>query len=97
VDDSRTGVECNDHESSQHDRAAGIAALKSLKYDAPVVGPGELPGDVALELINFNPLASGKYRALDLPYDFAELTAPLDQEIVDTLSRTAREEGVTVV
>jgi pyruvate formate lyase activating enzyme len=56
-----------------------------------------LPGDVALELINFNPLASGKYRALDLPYDFANLTAPLDQEIVDTLSRAAREEGVTVV
>jgi len=57
----------------------------------------DLPGSIQLELINFNPLASGKYYALDLPYDFASITAPLDQEAVETLADVARKEGVSVV
>ena len=57
----------------------------------------DLPGRVPLELINFNPLASGKYYALDLPYEFASITAPLDQEVVETLADVARKEGVSVV
>jgi len=57
----------------------------------------DLPGNVPLELINFNPLASGKYYALDLPYDFASLTAPLDQDAVEILADVARKEGASVV
>lgn len=56
-----------------------------------------LPGDVPMELINFNPLASGKYYALDKPYAFATVTAPLDAGVVDRLTNAAREEGVRIV
>lgn len=56
-----------------------------------------LPGDYPLELINFNPLASGKYYALDLNYDFARVTAPLENAEVDRLKALARGEEVTVV
>ncbi|TFH05998.1 MAG: glycyl-radical enzyme activating protein [Spirochaetales bacterium] len=57
----------------------------------------DLPGDVPVELINFNPLASGKYHALDLPYDFASVTAALDPEVVEGLADVARRAGVTVL
>lgn len=56
-----------------------------------------LPGDRPLELINFNPLASGKYLALDMPYAFVSVTAPLDPDVVSSLADTARNEGVKVV
>ena len=57
----------------------------------------DLPGRVPLELINFNPLASGKYYALDRSYDFASITSPLDQDVVETLADVARKEGASVV
>lgn len=57
----------------------------------------DLPGDVRLELINFNPLASGKYHALDLDYDYASVTSPLEESVVRALAETARGQGVTVV
>lgn len=56
-----------------------------------------LPGDVPLELINFNPLASGKYRSLDLNYDFADVTSALETETVERLKEVVRRQGVTVV
>lgn len=56
-----------------------------------------LPGDVPLELINFNPLASGKYLALDQDYDFASYTSPLPADEVDHLKTIARERGATVI
>jgi len=56
-----------------------------------------LPGDRPLELINFNPLASGKYLALDMPYAFASQTSPLQADVVGSLAEIARQEGVTVV
>jgi pyruvate formate lyase activating enzyme len=57
----------------------------------------DLHGDVPLELINFNPLASGKYLALGIEYDYASETAPLDETVVNRLAELARAEGARIV
>lgn len=53
-----------------------------------------LPGNYSLELINFNPLASGKYRMLGQPYPYADHTAPLPEPEVEALAALVRAEGV---
>ena len=57
---------------------------------------GSLPGDVRLELINFNPLAEGKYLSLDREYPLASRRSPLSDEEMAALSEAAAEEGVTI-
>jgi len=56
-----------------------------------------LPGEIPLELINFNPLAKGKYDALGLPYHFREQNAPFDADYVESLKEIARAEGAILV
>lgn len=56
-----------------------------------------LPGDVPLELINFNPLASGKYRALEQEYEFAAYTAPYSEKEMADFTEFAAQEGVHLV
>ena len=56
-----------------------------------------LGGDVALELLNFNPLAESKYRALQSAYRFAETRSPLDEEHVERLKALARTRGCRVL
>lgn len=58
---------------------------------------GALPGGHALELINFNPLAAGKYEMLERPYPYARYTSPLPEEDVEELRCLVRAEGVTVI
>lgn len=55
---------------------------------------GESPG---VELLNFNPLAESKYRALSLPYPFAHCLAPLPQEEVEKLKSLVTEHGCPVL
>lgn len=57
----------------------------------------ELPGDVPLELINFNPLPAAKYRALGREYAFSAYTAPYSQEEYDEFVAVARAEGARVI
>ena len=47
------------------------------------------------ELLNYNPLGAGKYRALGLPYTF-EGARPLSGEAMDALKRAAESKGVAV-
>lgn len=56
-----------------------------------------LPGHHQLELINFNPLAAGKYQMLEKTYPYAAYTAPLPDEQVASLAEVVRSEGVPVV
>jgi len=56
-----------------------------------------LPGEIPLELVNFNPLAKGKYEALGLAYHFHEQNAPFDTEYVESLKDIARAEGAILV
>jgi pyruvate formate lyase activating enzyme len=57
----------------------------------------ELPGDIPLELINFNPLASGKYYSLNMDYDFATITSVLEPVVLESLKEIVRREGVRVI
>jgi pyruvate formate lyase activating enzyme len=57
----------------------------------------DLPGELPLELINFNPLASGKYLALDMSYEFANVTSPFEADEVAAFAELARGEGAKVV
>ncbi|SIQ15976.1 glycerol dehydratase, cobalamin-independent, small subunit [Alkalispirochaeta americana] len=69
--------------TTSHDNISGIARfVKSL------------PGNYSLELINFNPLASGKYRMLGQPYPYADYTAPLPETEVEALAALVRAQGV---
>ena len=56
-----------------------------------------LPGNHKLELINFNPLASGKYAMLEQPYPYSRFTSPLPDSVVKELAEVVRSEGVEVV
>jgi len=57
----------------------------------------DLPGEHSLELLNFNPLATGKYQMLEKPYPYAQYTTQLPQEQVDELKQIVRAAGVTAV
>jgi pyruvate formate lyase activating enzyme len=57
----------------------------------------ELPGDVPLELVNFNPLPVGKYRVLGIRWPFQNRTSPLSKSELEPLERAARAEGVRLV
>jgi pyruvate formate lyase activating enzyme len=57
----------------------------------------DLPGNVPFELINFNPLASGKYRILDRNYAFESYTSPYAQEEYNEFIAVAAEQGGRVL
>lgn len=74
----------------------GITALaENIRPIAAFVR--DLPGQVPLELINFNPLAAGKYRALERKYEFASYTSPYPPEEYAAFVEIARKEGAHVV
>jgi pyruvate formate lyase activating enzyme len=50
-----------------------------------------------VELLNFNPLAEGKYRSLERPYEFAKNLSSLPQAEVDSLKALVSAEGVHVI
>ncbi|MCG8478800.1 MAG: glycyl-radical enzyme activating protein [Spirochaetales bacterium] len=56
----------------------------------------DLPGTVPLELINFNPLASGKYIVLAREYAFSSYTAPYSEEEYRAFVAIADKEGAHI-
>ncbi len=56
----------------------------------------DLPGTVPLELINFNPLASGKYLVLAQDYAFSSYNAPYSEEEYRVFVDIARSEGAHI-
>lgn len=56
-----------------------------------------LPGDIRVELINFNPLAAGKYEMLQKEYPYSEYTSSLPDEEVERFAELVRAEGVSLV
>lgn len=56
-----------------------------------------LPGDVPLELVNFNPLPVGKYTVLGLDWPFQQYTSPFPQEDMHHFADVARQEGARLV
>ncbi len=54
----------------------------------------ELPGDIAMELVNFNPLPKGKYHALGKAWDFTEQTTPYSKEEMDAFEQILLQSGV---
>ncbi|MGM0432136.1 MAG: glycyl-radical enzyme activating protein [Spirochaetota bacterium] len=56
-----------------------------------------LPGDVPFELINFNPLASGKYRMLQKEYAFESYTSPYPPEEYWQFAQIAKDAGARIV
>lgn len=57
----------------------------------------QLPGDIPLELLNFNPLAAGKYRTLGRSYAFSGYTAPYTREEFDEFVDIARAGGARII
>ncbi len=57
----------------------------------------DLPGEHSLELLNFNPLAAGKYQMLEKPYPYEQYTTQLPAEQVEALREIVRTAGVTAV
>jgi pyruvate formate lyase activating enzyme len=57
----------------------------------------ELPGKVPFELINFNPLASGKYRMLQKIYAFESYTSPYSPEDYWKFAQIAIDAGAEVI
>jgi pyruvate formate lyase activating enzyme len=57
----------------------------------------DLPGDVPVELINFNPLPKSKYDALGSEWKWAEWRSPFPAETMERFRTIVAEEGVTVV
>ena len=57
----------------------------------------ELPGDVLFELINFNPLASGKYRMLQKKYAFELYTSPYPAKEYWEFVKISKEAGAHVI
>ncbi len=55
----------------------------------------DIPNLRYYELLNYNPLGAGKYRALGLPYAF-EGVRPLSDEAMGALKRAAESKGVAV-
>ena len=76
-----------------------IPGITAVDYNISTTAAfvASLPGDVPLELINFNPLASGKYLALEQEYEFASRTAPLRDGEIAHFAEVARSQGVHVV
>lgn len=56
-----------------------------------------LPGEVPLELVNFNPLPAGKYSVLGLDWPFTKYTSPLPGEDMQHFADLARQEGARLV
>jgi pyruvate formate lyase activating enzyme len=56
-----------------------------------------LVGDIPIELLNFNPLAESKYRAMGLRYHFAETLTQLPEIKVEHLRLIVRKAGCRVI
>lgn len=56
-----------------------------------------LNGDIPIELLNFNPLAESKYKAMGLEYRFARTMFQLSDENIETLKSIVHEEGCRVL
>jgi pyruvate formate lyase activating enzyme len=72
--------------TTTHENLSGIAQFV-----------GSLSGDIPIELINFNPLAAGKYDSLDVPYAFSEYTSVLEPEVVEELKEIVRGNGASAI
>ncbi|PIE04240.1 MAG: pyruvate formate lyase-activating protein [Spirochaetales bacterium] len=57
----------------------------------------DLPGNISLELLNFNPLAESKYRALGLPYRFSDTFSALPAEKFEELQHLAGKSGCRIL
>ncbi len=57
----------------------------------------DLPGDIPLELLNFNPLAESKYKSLGLPYRFADTLTSLPAEKFHDLQVLASKSGCRIL
>lgn len=57
----------------------------------------DLPGNVPFELINFNPLASGKYRMLQKKYAFETYTSPYPHEEYWKFAQIAKDAGANII
>lgn len=51
---------------------------------------------VLVELINFNPLAAGKYRRMNKPYRFDVYKAPLPDQQIERYRRILRSKGIVI-
>lgn len=56
-----------------------------------------LNSDIPIELLNFNPLAESKYKAMDLEYRFAETMSQLNDDDIGALKSIVQKEGCRVI
>ncbi len=75
-----------------------VPGITATEENVAAIGAfaSELPGDIPLELVNFNPLPAGKYRALDREWPFPDHPGPLPEDEVARFAGIARSRGARV-
>ncbi len=76
-----------------------IPEITTTKENISSIGRfvASLPGNVPLELINFNPLASGKYTMLQKEYPFSSYTSPYPAEEYWRFVQIAKDAGANTI